>query len=95
MVFDGILIEQIDEMVKMLEFDIYLCFLIEGLIELFEVKVIVEGVVCLCNGNSGMVIVNDVDYGEECWVSFDGEFVVVGVFKVGDLYFLWVFVLFE
>ncbi len=90
---DGISIEQIDEMAKTPELDAYLRPLTEGLTELPEVKATAEGAVRLRNGNPGMVIANDVDYGEECWASLDGEPVAVGVFKAGELHPSRVFVL--
>ena len=90
---DGISIEQIDEMAKTPELDAYLRPLTEGLTELPEVKATAEGAVRLRNGNPGMVIASDVDYGEECWASLDGEPVAVGVFKAGELHPSRVFVL--
>ncbi|MCH2248882.1 MAG: tRNA pseudouridine(55) synthase TruB [Cognatishimia sp.] len=92
---DGISIEQIDEMAKTPELDAYLRPLTEGLTELPEVKATAEGAVRLRNGNPGMVIASDVDYGEECWASLDGEPVAVGVFKAGELHPSRVFVLTE
>ena len=32
----------------------------------------------LRNGNPGMVIASDVEYGDECWASYDGQAVAVG-----------------
>lgn len=90
---DGISIEQIDEMAKTPELDAYLRPLTEGLTELPEVKATAEGAVRLRNGNPGMVIASDLDYGEECWASLDGEPVAVGVFKAGELHPSRVFVL--
>ena len=90
---DGISIEQIDEMAKTPELDAYLRPLTEGLTELPEVKATAEGAVRLRNGNPGMVIANDVDYGEECWASIDGDPIAVGVFKAGELHPSRVFVL--
>jgi tRNA pseudouridine55 synthase len=90
---DGISIEQIDEMAKTPELDAYLRPLTEGLTELPEVKATAEGAVRLRNGNPGMGIANDVDYGEECWASLDGEPLAVGVFKAGELHPSRVFVL--
>ena len=90
---DGISIEQVGEMAKTPELDAYLRPLTEGLTELPEVKATAEGAVRLRNGNPGMVIAHDVDYGEECWASLDGEPVAVGVFKAGELHPSRVFVL--
>ncbi|QTN37327.1 tRNA pseudouridine(55) synthase TruB [Cognatishimia activa] len=90
---DGISIEQIDEMAKTPELDAYLRPLTEGLTELTEVKATAEGAVRLRNGNPGMVIASDVEYGEECWASLDGDPIAVGVFKAGELHPSRVFVL--
>ncbi|MCH2067216.1 MAG: tRNA pseudouridine(55) synthase TruB [Shimia sp.] len=83
---DGLSIEQIDEMAKQPELDSYLRPLEQGLEDLPEVKATAEGTVRLRNGNPGMVLASDVEYGEECWASFDGEAVAVGVFKAGQLH---------
>lgn len=56
----------------MLEFDIYLYLLEFGFYDLFEVICFDISVVKLCNGNFVMVIVIDFEYGEECWVSYNG-----------------------
>ncbi len=83
---DGLSIEQIDEMAKQPELDSYLRPLEQGLEDLPEVKATAEGTVRLRNGNPGMVLASDVEYGEECWASFDGEAVAVGVFRAGELH---------
>ncbi|MBO6895873.1 MAG: tRNA pseudouridine(55) synthase TruB [Shimia sp.] len=83
---DGLSIEQIDEMAKQPELDSYLRPLEQGLEDLPEVKATAEGTVRLRNGNPGMVLASDVEYGEECWASFDGEAVAVGIFKAGELH---------
>jgi tRNA pseudouridine55 synthase len=51
-----------------------------------EVKCTAEGATRLKHGNPGMVLASDVDYGEECWASFEGKAVAVGVFKAGELH---------
>ncbi|MBE1294361.1 MAG: tRNA pseudouridine(55) synthase TruB [Rhodobacteraceae bacterium] len=83
---EGLSIEQIDEMAKQPELDSYLRPLEQGLEDLPEVKATAEGTVRLRNGNPGMVLASDVEYGEECWASFDGEAVAVGIFKAGELH---------
>jgi len=90
---DGLTIEQIDEMAKQPELDQYLRPIEEGLADLPEVKATPEGATRLRNGNAGMVIASDVDYGEECWASLDGQPVAVGTFKAGELHPSRVFVL--
>ncbi len=83
---DGLTIEQIDEMAKQPELDTYLRPLEQGLEDLTEVKATPDGTTRLRNGNPGMVIAHDVEYGEECWASYEGEAVAVGIFKAGELH---------
>ncbi len=83
---DGISIEQIDELAQSPELDSYLRPLEEGLADLPEVKTTETGMVKLRNGNPGMVLPGDVEYGDECWASFEGEAVAVGVYKAGELH---------
>ena len=33
-----------------------------------------------------LVIGQNLEYGDECWASFDGEPIAVGVFKAGELH---------
>ncbi len=90
---DGLTIDQIGEMAKTPDLDQYLRPIEQGLTELPEVKATPEGATRMRNGNPGMVIASDVDYGEECWASLDGQPVAVGVFKSGELHPSRVFVL--
>ncbi|MBY6083045.1 tRNA pseudouridine(55) synthase TruB [Ruegeria arenilitoris] len=83
---DGLSIEQIDEMAKSTALDDYLHPLEEGLADLPELKCTPEGATRLRNGNPGMVLASDVEYGDEAWASFDGKAVAVGVYKSGELH---------
>ncbi|MFY0616404.1 tRNA pseudouridine(55) synthase TruB [Shimia sp.] len=83
---DGLTIEQISDLAKQPEIDQHLRPLEQGLIDLPEVKATAEGTARLRNGNPGMVLAHDIEYGEECWASFEGEAVAVGVFKAGELH---------
>lgn len=83
---DGLTLVQIDEMAKSPELDTHILPLEQGLSELPEVKATAEGATRLRNGNPGMVIAHDVEYGDECWASFDGKAVAVGRFKAGELH---------
>ena len=38
------------------------------------------------NGNPGMVLASDVDYGDEAWASYQGRPVAVGIYKSGELH---------
>ena len=90
---DGLTLEQIDDMAKSPELDTYLRPLEEALTDLPEVKATPEGATRLKNGNAGMVIAHDVDYGDEAWASFEGQPLAIGVFKAGELHPNRVFVL--
>lgn len=84
---DGISIEEIDRMAKSPELDEHLLALEVGLEDLPEVTTTVEGATKLRNGNAGIAIPKDeVEYGDECWASLDGEAVAIGRFKGGELH---------
>ncbi|SLN60465.1 tRNA pseudouridine synthase B [Falsiruegeria litorea R37] len=89
---DGITIEQIDEMAKTPALDQHLHPLEQGLAELTELKCTPEGAARLRNGNPGMVLASDVEYGDEAWASLDGQAVAVGTYKAGELHPTRVFV---
>ncbi|WP_170411775.1 tRNA pseudouridine(55) synthase TruB [Ruegeria atlantica] len=79
-------IEQIDEMAKTTALDEYLHPLETGLADLPELKCTPEGATRLRNGNPGMVLASDVEYGDEAWASLDGKAVAVGIYKSGELH---------
>lgn len=83
---DGLSIEQIDEMAKTTALDDYLHPLETGLSDLPELKCTPEGATRLRNGNPGMVLASDVEYGDEAWASLDGKAVAVGIYKSGELH---------
>lgn len=83
---DGITVEQIDALAKTPELDARLLPLEIGLADLPELRCTPEGAVRLRNGNPGMVIPGDVEYGDEAWASLDGRAVAVGIFKAGELH---------
>ena len=83
---DGLSIEQIDAMAKTPELDDYLHPLETGLTDLPELKCTPEGATRLRNGNPGMVLASDVEYGDEAWASFDGKAVAVGIYNSGELH---------
>ncbi|MBR9650194.1 tRNA pseudouridine(55) synthase TruB [Thalassovita aquimarina] len=83
---DGMSWDQIEELARTPELDEYIRPLEEGLADLPEVKATEQGAARMRNGNPGMVIAYDIEYGEECWASFDGRAVAVGVFKAGELH---------
>ncbi len=83
---EGVSLEQIDALAKSPEIDKFLRPLEEGLADLPELKCTAQGAARLKNGNAGMVIASDVEYGEEAWASFEGKPVAVGVYKAGELH---------
>lgn len=83
---DGVTLELLDTLAKSTELDQYLRPLEEGLAELPELKATAQGVTKLRNGNPGMVLASDLEYGDEAWASFEGKAVAVGIYKSGELH---------
>ncbi|MGI9368329.1 MAG: tRNA pseudouridine(55) synthase TruB, partial [Ruegeria sp.] len=83
---DGLSIGQIDEMAKTPALDDFLHPLEVGLTDLPELKCTPEGAARLRNGNPGMVLASDVEYGDEAWASLDGKAVAVGTYRSGELH---------
>ncbi len=83
---DGITIAEVDALAHTPELDTWLRPLEDGLNTLTEVNCTAEGAARLRNGNPGMVIAQDVEYGEECWASYEGRAVAIGHFKAGELH---------
>ncbi|WP_343502888.1 tRNA pseudouridine(55) synthase TruB [Alloyangia pacifica] len=83
---DGISVEQIDALAKTPELDEKLLPLQVGLADLPELRCTPEGAARLRNGNPGMVIPGEAEYGDEAWASFEGKPVAVGIFKAGELH---------
>ncbi|WP_371225194.1 tRNA pseudouridine(55) synthase TruB [Roseovarius sp. 2305UL8-3] len=83
---DSLSFQQIEEMAQTPELDSHLRPLEEGLSELPMVRCAPEAAAKLRNGNPGMVIAQDVEYGDECWAACDGQAVAVGRFKAGELH---------
>ena len=83
---DGLTFEQIEKLAHDPALDAHIQPLEIGLADLPELKTTAEGASKLRNGNPGMVLASDVEYGDECWASFDGKAVAVGVYKAGELH---------
>ena len=83
---DGISIEQIAELAKSPEFGAYLRPLEHGLAELAELTCSAEAAARLRNGNPGMVLTSDAEYGDQAWASFQGKAVAVGIYRSGELH---------
>ena len=89
---DCITVAEIDALAKTSELEARLLPLQVGLDELPELRCRPEAVAKLRNGNPGMVVASDLQYGDEAWVSCDGEPVAIGVYKAGELHPTRVFV---
>ena len=83
---DGLTFDQIEELARTPELDAYLRPVAEGLADLPELKATPEGAARMRNGNPGMVLASDVEYGDEAWASLDGVPVAVGRYKAGELH---------
>jgi len=83
---DGLTLDQIDKLARTPELETHLLPLETGLADLPMVTCMPQGAARLRNGNPGMVVAYDIDYGEECWASFEGQPLAVGRFKAGELH---------
>ncbi|MGB0901670.1 tRNA pseudouridine(55) synthase TruB [Halocynthiibacter sp.] len=83
---DGITMDTVEELAKTGELDQYMHPLEVGLDGIPEVKTTADGAVRLKNGNPGLVLTSDAEYGDEAWASLDGKAIAVGVYKAGELH---------
>ncbi len=83
---DGLTLEQVEALARSPELDTHLLPLETGLTDLPELRCTPESAARLRNGNPGMVIASDVEYGDEAWASLDGRAVAVGIYKAGELH---------
>lgn len=83
---DAVTLEQVEELAKQPELDEFLLPMEVGLADLPELATNVAGATKLRNGNPGMVITANAEYGEEAWASLDGKAVAVGRYKAGELH---------
>ena len=83
---EGVSMEEIERRARTPEIDALLRPLEEGLADLPELRCTPEGAARLRNGNPGMVITSDAEYGDEAWASLDGKAVAIGIYKAGELH---------
>ncbi len=83
---EGVSMEEIERLARSPEIDALLRPLEEGLADLPELRCTPEGAARLRNGNPGMVITSDAEYGDEAWASLDGKAVAIGIYKAGELH---------
>lgn len=83
---DGIAFEVLDELAKSPALDAHLLPLETGLRDLPELHCTAEAAAKMRNGNPGMVISSDVEYGDEAWASHQGHAIAVGTYRAGELH---------
>jgi len=85
-VTDGLSMDEVEALARTPELDAHLRPVAEGLADLPELKATAEGATRMRNGNPGMVLASDVEYGDEAWASLDGVPVAVGRYRAGELH---------
>ncbi len=83
---DGLTLEQIEAIARTPALDAKLLPLEVGLADLTELRATAEGAVRIKNGNAGMVIASDAEFGDEVWVSYQGKPLGVGIYKSGEVH---------
>ncbi|MFZ5963466.1 tRNA pseudouridine(55) synthase TruB [Thalassococcus sp. BH17M4-6] len=83
---DGLSLHELDDLARSPELDAKLLPLETGLSDLPELGCTAEAATRMRNGNPGLVIAKDVEYGDECWASYQGQAVAVGIYKAGELH---------
>lgn len=83
---DGVTLDQLQEQAKTPELDDFILPMETGLADLPELPCTAEGAAKLRNGNPGMVMASNVEYGDEAWASHQGQAVAVGRYKAGELH---------
>lgn len=82
---DAVTLEQVEALAKTPELDELLLPLETGLADLSELPTTAEGAARMRNGNPGLVLASDVEYGDLAWASLQGRAVAVGQYKGGQL----------
>lgn len=83
---DAVTMDQIEALAKSDAIDDLLLPLETGLSELTELHTTPEGATRLNNGNPGMVIASNAEYGDLVWASYNGQPVAIGHYRAGELH---------
>jgi tRNA pseudouridine55 synthase len=83
---DGVTLAEIEAAAGTAALDARVLPLEVALADLPELRATAEGAVRLRNGNPGMVIASNVDYGTKAWASYDGRALAVGQYRAGELH---------
>lgn len=82
----AITFDQIEALAHSPELEAWIRPVAVGLEDLPEVKATDESATRLGNGNPGLVIAQDVEYGSEAWASYNGQPLAIGRYKSGELH---------
>lgn len=85
-VLDGLTMETIGALAGTPDLEAKLLPLELGLDDLPELRATPEGAVRLRNGNPGMVLPGDAEWGDEVWVSHEGRPLAVGRYQSGEVH---------
>ena len=83
---EGICLDEVDRLARTPDLDTRLLPTEVGLADLPEVRCPPESIANLRNGNPAMVFAQGLEYGDECWASFEGQPVAVGSYRGGELH---------
>jgi tRNA pseudouridine55 synthase len=83
---DAVTLDRVEELAKTPEIDALLLPLEVGLADLPELPATAEDAAKMRNGNPGMVIASDAQFGDLAWASHQGVPVAVGIYKAGELH---------
>ncbi|PWR01835.1 tRNA pseudouridine(55) synthase TruB [Meridianimarinicoccus roseus] len=84
---DGVSLARIEELAGDVgALDALLAPLQVGLADLPELPCSADGATRLRNGNPGLVLSSEAEYGDEAWASYMGQPVAVGIYKAGTLH---------
>ena len=89
---NAVTLDVVEALAKTPELDAHIQPLEVGLQDLPQVQTTAEGVTRIRNGNPGMVIATNAEYGETCWAAYQGEPVAIGTYMAGELHPTRVFV---
>jgi tRNA pseudouridine55 synthase len=83
---DAVSLETVQAEARTPALDARLLPLETGLADLPELRATAEGAARLRNGNPGLVLTSEAEYGDEAWASHDGRPVAVGIYRAGELH---------
>ncbi len=83
---DAVTLDKVERLARTPELDALLLPLEAGLTDLPELPTTAEGAARLKNGNPGIVIVANAEFGDLAWASHNGVPIAVGTYMAGELH---------